>query len=225
MQTNVVQRMRVTFGITEPLHYASVLDLGRLWERLLRRARVPLAYTQGFNPHPRLQFAAALPVGYTSACELLDLLLAEALQPADLLAALAPQLPLGLTVSHAEAIALQAPSPQASMRDAHYRVTVCAALGADDLRAALDALLAREQIQRERHKKGEMRPYDLRPLIGSLALVGTSGDCHTLEMVLRCGQEGSGRPEEIIDELALNTTDLTIHRYRLVWGEPPEVTA
>ncbi len=222
MQTLVVQRMRLTFGISEPLHYASVLDLGRLWERLLRRARVPLAYTQGYNPHPRLQFAAALPVGYTSECELLDLLLAEELEPQTFLAMIAPQLPPGLTVTHAEAIALHAPSPQAGMRAAHYRVSVCTPRSANQVSAALDALLTRTQIMRERHKKGEMRAYDLRPLIDSLTLSGTHGACHTLEMVLRCGQEGSGRPEQIVDALSLDHTDLTIHRCRLTWGDPPE---
>ena len=54
-----VQRTRVTFGLAGPLVYASVLDLGRLWERLLRRAGMPLAYSRGFSPHPRFQFASA----------------------------------------------------------------------------------------------------------------------------------------------------------------------
>jgi radical SAM-linked protein len=77
MRTGVEQRLRIIYGIEGALSYASVLDIGRLWERLLHRSGMPLAYTQGFNPHPRMQFAAALAVGYTSSYEVLDLLLSE----------------------------------------------------------------------------------------------------------------------------------------------------
>ena len=56
------QRIRVTFGKGQQLKYISHLDLARTWERVFRRARLPVAYSQGFNPRPRFQLAAALPV-------------------------------------------------------------------------------------------------------------------------------------------------------------------
>ena len=86
-------RLRVTYAVDEPLCYTSVLDMGRHWERMVRRARLPLAYSQGFHPHPRLLFAAPLPVGYRATRELLDLYLLHAVEPAEASAALERQSP------------------------------------------------------------------------------------------------------------------------------------
>jgi len=222
MQTAVQQRLRVTFGVADPLIYASVLDLGRLWERLLRRARAPLAYTQGFNPHPRLQFAAALPVGYGSECELVDILLAECLTPECFRQSVAPQLPPGLSIEQVEEIPLDAPSPQATMREAHYRVSLTAPVPAEQVRQSLDSLVARQEIIRERPKKGELKPYDLRPLVLALELCSSNDTHHELFMRLLCSAQGSGRPEEVVDELGLPLTDFAIRRCRLVWGTAQE---
>jgi radical SAM-linked protein len=65
-------RLRITFAKTEAMRFTGHLDLHRTWERCFRRARLPLAYTQGFNPHPRLNLAAALPLGFTSQGEMID---------------------------------------------------------------------------------------------------------------------------------------------------------
>src|SRR3972149_7725894 len=70
-------RYRITFAITHAMRYVGHLDLLRAWERTLRRAELPLAYTQGFHPHPRIQIAAALPLGCTAAAELMDLWLED----------------------------------------------------------------------------------------------------------------------------------------------------
>lgn len=222
MQTQVTQRVRITFGIADPLSYASVLDLGRLWERLMRRAHLPLAYTQGFNPHPRLQFAAALPVGYTSTCELLDVLLAEELASDALHIALERHAPPGLSILNVEPVELHAASPQATMHAAHYRVELATRCSVDQVRAALSALLERDDIPRERIRKGELRPYDLRPLILAIELLKSDEQRHTLHMNLRCGQEGSGRPEEVVDALELDAADVVIHRTRLIRGDNTE---
>ena len=218
MRTTVAQRVRVTFGVGGPLIYLSVLDMGRLWERLARRARLPLAYTQGFHPHPRMQFAAALPVGYGSTCELLDLLLAEALTPAAFLAMAAPHCPPGLALLGAEEVPLQAPLPQARMQSAHYQVDVDTPQTPAQLNAALAALLERDTIPRARRRKREQTTaYDLRPLIHSITAEGGDDGHHTLHMVLHCGSQGAGRPEEVLAELGLVPS--RICRTRLVWEE------
>ncbi|HLE27799.1 MAG TPA: TIGR03936 family radical SAM-associated protein, partial [Anaerolineales bacterium] len=67
-----MQRLRLTFAKTAAMKFSGHLDLHKTWERTLRRARLPLAYSQGFNPQPRLQLASALPLGFTSECEVLD---------------------------------------------------------------------------------------------------------------------------------------------------------
>ncbi|HHX66093.1 MAG TPA: DUF2344 domain-containing protein [Chloroflexi bacterium] len=219
MRTDVVQRLRITFAVDDPLSYISVLDMGRLWERLLRRARVPIAYSQGFNPHPRMQFATALPVGYQSDCEVIDLLLAEALSPDDLAVMVTPQCPPGLSILDVREVPVRAAAPQSTMQEAHYHVRVCGASEAAEFKTALNRLMARDTIIRQRRKKGKLVDYDLRPLILDVRYLSDHNDCHELSMVLRCGSQGAGRPEEILDELGLDVARYTIRRTRLVWEE------
>jgi len=219
MRTAAEQRLRVTFGVEGALCYASVLDLGRAWERLLRRARLPLAYSQGFNPHPRMQFAAALPVGYRSSCEVVDLWLATRIAPPQAAQMMAIHAPPGLSVLRVEEAALDARSMQATIRAADYCVRLETQADAATVRAALSRLLDQGQIIRRRMKKGQWADYDLRPLILNLEYLQATGAAHELAMTLRCGQEGSGRPEEVVEALGLAVEDCVIHRSRLMAGE------
>ena len=219
MRSDTVQRLRVTYGIDGPLRYTSVLDMGRLWERLLRRARVPLAYTQGYSPHPRLQFAAALPVGYGSTCELVDILLAERMELHAFTQAIVSQAPQGLAIAQVEEMPLKAESPQSTMRAADYRVTLWTPAERAHVEAALPSLMERPSISRRRIKKGQMADYDLRPLIYKLQYVASVDGGHELSMTLACGSHGAGRAEEIMDELAVGVTHYSIQRIRLVWGD------
>jgi len=218
MRSASVQRLRVIFGVDGSLRYISVLDMGRLWERLLRRAGVPLAYTQGFSPHPRLQFASALPVGYSSECELLDLWLAERMEPAEFASRAGDQAPQGLTILQVEEVPLKAPAPQALVHTAHYRVRLWTEAPRAEVERALGRLLAQPSLVRQRQKKGHQADYDLRPLIQEIRYLFLEGDCHELYMILRAGAEGSGRPEEVLNALGLQGTQYTIRRIRLIWG-------
>ena len=141
MRTAAVQRLRITFGVDGPLRYLSVLDMGRLWERLLRRAGLPLAFTQGFNPHPRLAFATPLPVGYSSTFELLDAYLGAAVEPAEAWRALAEQCPAGLRLQAVSIVPLDAPALQAVMRRADYEVSLWSAASAEEVSAGLQQAL------------------------------------------------------------------------------------
>ncbi|MEJ5198307.1 MAG: TIGR03936 family radical SAM-associated protein, partial [Anaerolineae bacterium] len=118
------QRMRVTFATDDSVKYVGHLDMARAWERALRRARLPLAYSQGFNPQARLHFAAALPVGFTSEAELVDVFLNEELDPADFLARLGPALPAGIRPIAAQPVPRAWPALQAVVCGARYRVEV-----------------------------------------------------------------------------------------------------
>jgi len=222
MRTDTVQRLRVGFGIDGPLCYISVLDMGRLWERLLHRANIPITYTQGYNPHPKLQFAAALPVGYSSACELVDILLAERVAPGEFLARSRAQQPIGLDIYCVEQVALKAPALQSKMRKAEYEVQLWIQDESVDVQETLHDFLARPSIMRQRAKKGRKVDYDLRPLVHALGYQGYIGTCHELNMLLRCGSRGSGRPEEIIDELGLSVERYAIRRTKLIWDSEKE---
>ena len=77
----MTQRLRLTFAKTEAMRFTGHLDLHHTWERTFRRAGLPLAYSQGFNPHPRLNLASALPLGFTSECEVIDVWLEQEMEP------------------------------------------------------------------------------------------------------------------------------------------------
>lgn len=218
MRTAVAQRLRVVFGVEEPMSYASVLDMGRVWERLLRRARMPLAYSLGFNPQPRMQFASALPVGYTSNGEVVDLLLAERVEPVVFLEAVRAAAPKGLCSHEAIEVPERDPAPQSTMHTAHYYVTLRTSTTEPALRDALTALLASASVPRERIKKGKLAAYDLRPLILSVEMESADDGGFALQMALRCGPNGAGRPEEVIRSLGLPDAHWTIRRTRLLWG-------
>ncbi|MGC9359452.1 MAG: TIGR03936 family radical SAM-associated protein [Anaerolineae bacterium] len=222
MLTTAVQRVRLTFAVRWPLQYASVLDMGRLWERLLRRTGVPMAYTQGYNPHMRMQFADALPVGYTSDCEAVDIYLGERVAPDALPAFLQRDAPPGLRVTDAIEVSLKAQAPQALMQAAIYLVSVHTDATPAAIREALAALLERESITRVHKRRGRARTYDLRELIYELAYLSGVPPRHHLQMRLRCGSHGSGRPADVLAAAELPVSDLRVHRTHLIWAEQEE---
>jgi radical SAM-linked protein len=224
-QGPAVQRMRITYGVQGALMYASVLDMGRLWERLLRRARVPLVYSQGYNPHPRLQFAAPLPVGYGSDCELLDIWLTEPQDAAALQRSVAAQSPEGLEITQVAEVDLGAVAPQSTMQRASYRVHLRTAVGQVGVQAALSRLLSSATLPRQRLKKGRMADYDLRPLVEELSLVEHEEGHFTIDMQLRAGATGSGRAEEVVGALGIEVQDVAIRRIALLWDDAPAAPA
>src|SRR5690606_23094332 len=98
------QRLRVTFAKEGPLRFVAHLDMMRTWERAIRRARLPLAYTQGFSPHARIALAAPLPVGVVGRRELLDLWLGEPLPTEEVAERLAAAMPPGLRIVAIEVV-------------------------------------------------------------------------------------------------------------------------
>lgn len=219
MRTLVVQRLRLIYGITGALSYASVLDIGRLWERLLHRAQMPLTYTQGFNPHPRLQFAAALAVGYTSSYEVLDLLLSELVDPEETLGKLRAQCPAGLTILLIEQVPLDAPSPQATLRQISYRLEIQTGASVAEIQHSIAVLLAQASFFYQRQRKGQTKSFDMRPLVLDIRYIGEQACQHIIMLDLLFRAEGSIRPEEVISALALPIERLVIHRTALFWGE------
>lgn len=218
MAETYAQRMRVTFATDDSVKYVGHLDMHRAWERAIRRARLPLAYTQGFNPQPRLQFAAALPVGFTGQAEVADVYLNEVLDPAEFLARLAAALPPGIRPYRAEPVPREAPSLQSQVCGATYQVEVEADEPAEAFAARLSAFLARPEAWRERRKGKEVGRYDLRPLVQTLTYLGPCELGHAFEVVMRAEPGATGRPDELLAELGLETAARRIVRVGLMFG-------
>ena len=217
-ESTSVQRLRVRFGCEGALRYVSHLDVMRVWERVCRRAGLPLSRTQGFNPRPRIALAAPLAVGVTSEAELLDLLLDAAVDPSDAMRRLAAEAPRGLTVLEVSESALKQASLQSMVRSARYEVEAADGRGAAAWRAAIEELLGSESIPWTQQRGDKVRSYDLRALVIDLELIGhaDSDGVVRLGMHLRNDEQGAGRPEQVTLALGSSEEPLRIHRTGLV---------
>src|SRR5512140_3138353 len=105
-------RIRITFTKQGALRYTGHLDLHKLWERTARRADLPLAYSQGFHPQPKMNIAAALPLGFSSRCEVMDLRLKDEISLEGLPEKLQATLPTGIRVLNVESVDERLPALQ-----------------------------------------------------------------------------------------------------------------
>jgi len=213
-----MQRLRITFSRAEEVKYISHLDLMRLWERALRRAAIPMAYSQGFSPHPKISLTAPLAIGVTSDGEVMDILLQKRVSPYFFIKVVSEQLPSGIGILGVEQVSLTAPSLQSQVREAEYRVEVEADGGVDKVEAALRFFLAKEHIPWQHQRDTGVRRYDLRPLVHRLWLIGWQESRCTLGMRLRTDSRGTGRPEQVVAALGFPQRPISIHRTRLVFS-------
>jgi radical SAM-linked protein len=206
-------RIRITFTKLGAAKYSSHLDLHKTWERTLRRAGVPLVYSQGFNPQPRIQLAAALPLGFTSECEVMDLWVEGepdlGAMARELHRAAAP----GIEVRTMQVVDDCLPALQTQVRSAEYVVTVESGLTAEEMDGHIAELLAAKALPRERRSK----PYDLRPLVEALARESSDGQGHALRMKLAAREGATGRPEEVLKALGLGHAPAAVHRVKLMF--------
>ena len=219
-----VQRIRVVFSQGEPVKYIAHLAVMRAWERIMRRAAAPIAYSFGFNPRPKLTFASALAVGQTGRAEIMDVELNERLEPEELLRRLREQLPPGFAVHSAVEVPVRAPALQAEMCCAVYRVTLGPELSEEGVRAGLGELWAAERLPRQREVKGHVREYDLRPLIRDVWYVGRVADGHVVGLTLVADNTAAGRPDEVLKQLGWVAAARSIERVRMVFrgaGDDP----
>ena len=185
------------------MKYITHLDLMRFWERALRRAGVPLAYSEGHTPHPRLSLAAPLAVGVTSSAELMDVILAQRVAPRDFIASVSAQLPAGIEIREVAEVGLGLPSLQSEVRWARYHVEGPLAGASEKVRSAIDRFLAAENIPWEHKREKEVRRYDIRALVRELWVDEAPSGSYALGMVLRCDNTATGRPEQVAVALGM----------------------
>lgn len=193
------QRIRTWFRKGERVRYISHLDVLRFWERAIRRAGLPLSYSQGFTPHPKLAFASPLPLGFTAEREVMDVQLDERIDPAEFHARLAAQATGDLAVVAVREVPLGAPQPQAAMLWSDYRVAV-PGLDPAEARARIEAFLALPAFEWREERGERERTYDLRAATAWLTARPIDGGTE-LAMRLRTDQNITARPEAILAAL------------------------
>lgn len=212
-------RYRLLFAKKIEIKYIGHLDLALAWERALRRAQIALAYSKGFNPRPKIQFASELPLGSTGSAEIVDIVLD---QPLDLETApdkIGPTLPQGLKLHAIEPVPIKAPTLQNLLRQADYNVLVETDLSSEALTQQIEALLAADEIIQTRHRRKRQEKYDLRPWLYALELGSLVDGDARLHMRLACGQHGNLRPEAVLNALGLGDNWAEIERTRLIFED------
>jgi radical SAM family uncharacterized protein/radical SAM-linked protein len=188
-------RVRLTYAKRGRARFISHLELIEILDRACRRAELPLAFSRGHRPAPRLRFSPGLPVGAESDCEVVDIDLCETLPVSDVARRLGAHLPDGLQVLAAEALPLNAPSPEHGLLGYRYRVDIAEAPATDDaIDARLRAFVETPSFRmRKRNGHGE-KEIDARPLVTRLVRIAP----RVIEADIRFTAAGSVKPTELI---------------------------
>ncbi len=211
-------RVRARFAKLGKLRWTSHRDVARMWERAVRRVGLPLAYTEGFSPRPRISFGLALPTGHESVAEYLDLELTQLDDPGGLVARLDGALPDGIDVAAATRLEAGTGSLQEEVTSCSWEIEVT---GMDRQAAAalVEAAMGADTLEVTRERKGRPSTDDIRPALRSLCVSDTASwlpgppsgglastgrtSCHTGAVLLAelATQPRGVRPSELVRAL------------------------
>jgi len=191
--------LRIKYSKTPAGRFLSHLDLLRSMERAFRRAHLPLAFSEGFNPHPRISYGSALAVGVTSDGEYLDVMLREKVSPEELKKRLEEAMPPALKVLEFKEINPGGDSLTALINMARYRVRapLLQPFEPRELEPLISRVMAKTCFYVNRQGKKGIRQVDIRE--GIYELRGyIEENILVLEMVVKTGSQGNVRPEEVV---------------------------
>lgn len=197
-QAPPVQRLRIRYAKRGRARFTSSRDFGRAFERALRRAQIPMAYSSGFSPHPRISYANASPTGAASEAEYLEIGLAETRDADQVRLALDAALPPGLDIVQVVA------APTGALADlltgSSWRVDLVGISG-EVLEQAIAAVLGSDSVVVERLTKSGVRAFDVRGAIVALRSATAASDrSAAFELVTR-HQEPLVRPDDVLSAL------------------------
>ncbi len=217
MQDPNYTRLRVTFGKQGPARWTGHLDVNRTWERALNRAKIPMAYTQGFNRRPRMQFASALSLGYCSRCEVVDLWLTEPLDSAEFQARISAKMAPGIDIYAAEeVVAKQAALPTQVVAAKYKAELTFHQIDSTIVQEKVAALLAKEEVMWQKAgRKNQGKFYNMRPLIFDLSV--EEGNPPIVHMHLQNIEGKTGRPAHVLAAMDLDPLDAKIERTALIF--------
>ena len=165
-------RMLAVFEKGERIRHIGHLDIQRSVQRGLRRSGLPVAYSNGFNPHILITFASALSTGACGKREIMDVTMAEEVSPEEFLEKMNHAMPPEMRLSEARALDQKHPALMASLRAAKYDLLIRDAEQAEQLAAAIPAMMARETVTAMRKTKTALKECDIKPLIYDLKAEG-----------------------------------------------------
>jgi len=214
------KRLRIKFTKEGALRYIGHLDLHHIWQRSIRRAGLPLIYSQGYHPQPKIQIASALPLGYSSKAEVVDIWLEDiSFQTSEIRQNLEENAPEGITVLDVQEVDLRTPALQTQGDYAEYEVTILDEIPADELDLKLARLMDAESLVREKKKKkrGKVRTFDLRALILDLHRLPFDEKNERIYMRFTAQEGATGRPDMVLKEMEIPVEAVQVKRTALVF--------
>ena len=204
-------RYRMKYSKTGNLRFIGHLDTQVMFERALRRTRLPLRYTQGFNKRIRLNLASALPLGFISSAEVLDFWLNEPVGEQIILQMLENALPAEIHVLEVNQTDNSLPSLQGSLVSSEYEITLPGNIATELFEQKLDQLLTQPEVSVTRRNK----IIDYKPLILEYELRIDSSDNSVVYFKLSSSPAGNARPDDILELLGIDPADCVIERTKL----------
>lgn len=189
--------IRFQFTKGPEVRFLSHLDMVRTLERAVRRARLPIAYSEGFTPRPIMSYSYALPVGVLSEAEYGDFGFALALDPEAFMTAYNEQLPEGFRVLRAEELAEDAPALQSTISAARWKVVLPDLDVAQEIKARWEELQGLDSFVVRRETKKGSREIDVRPFLFQVEGIvhDSTGTC--FECLCGLGNEANLRMDEL----------------------------
>ena len=209
-------RYRITFTKTHTARFIGHLDLQSLFQKAIKRAKLPVAYSEGFNPHQLLSFAVPLPLGMAGHAEILEVFLTHETSPDVVAATLSAQLPQGISIVDVAEVPAIGKSAAALVRNATYSIIFSQAINFDEI---IQSVLKSDKIEINRRGKKGMVTVDIRPDIFDLQAQAASQ--HGLHTVLACGSERNLKPEVLAQHIldlagiAPENCDITYERLKI----------
>ncbi len=211
------QRFRILFNKGIRVRYISHLDVLRYWERCIRRAELPLAYSQGFTPHPKIAFAGPLALGFTAEAEVLDVTLDERVPLEEFRARLAVETTADLGAIAIEEIPLSTPAPQAAVLWADYAIDL-PVVQPGEAAETIQRFLALVSLEWTEERKEKARTFDLRAGVTTLRAEPLDGGTR-LRARMAASQQLTVRPEALVAALFPGVESPLICRTGLVFEE------
>lgn len=211
-------KVRLKFSKTGPLKFIGHLDLMRTFQKIFRQAEIPIAYSEGFNPHQIFSIAAPLSVGVTSSGEYLDMKLVQKMDKDIILNKINQNCPTGLAIEEVIYLSDQEPSAMASVSAAKYIIMQENIIFTNDMvekTARLDTL-----IIKKKNKKGKVNDFDIKPGIYNVFI-----DEHKMIMTLATGSTLNVKPEAVLMAfteyfgIEFKRFNYKVHREELYHGE------
>ncbi len=191
-----VQKLRIQHAKRDRLRFTSHRDFQRAFERALKRAGVPMAYSAGFSPHPKISYANAAPTGVASEAEYVEIGVVQVVDPEKLLAVLDEVLPPGLDIL--AVVEARTPDFVARLEASHWRIEL-PGTAAETLEQALETFMSNSEVLVDRMTKSGIRTFDARTAV-IRANVELGADCAILQVVVRHGVPAV-RPDDVLAAL------------------------